>query len=221
MQQIAIIGAGGFAREVADIVDAANALHPTFDLLGYVVDARYGAPGTLVNERPILGDLAWFDGRHRDVLAVCGVGAPQDRRQIVERALARGIRFASLVHPSVIRSRWVTIAEGVVIAAGCILTNNIRIGPHVHLNLDCTVGHDVSFEEYATLAPGVHVSGNVRLEQGCYVGTGANLIEKKTLGAWSVVGAGSTIVTDVPANSTVVGVPGKVVKTREAGWHLS
>jgi acetyltransferase EpsM len=55
---------------------------------------------------------------------------------------------------------------------------------------------------------------------GCYVGTGANIIEKKQLGEWSIIGAGSMIVEDVPANSTVVGVPGKVIKTSEEGWHL-
>jgi acetyltransferase EpsM len=75
-------------------------------------------------------------------------------------------------------------------------------------------------EDFVTLAPGVHVSGNVNLGEGCYVGTGANIIEKIRLGAWSTVGAGSTIVDDVPPNTTVVGCPGKVIKTREQGWHL-
>jgi acetyltransferase-like isoleucine patch superfamily enzyme len=75
-------------------------------------------------------------------------------------------------------------------------------------------------EDFVTMAPGVHVSGNVCLGEGCYVGTGANIIDKKRLGKWSIVGAGSMIISDVPANSTVVGVPAKVIKMREDGWHM-
>jgi len=55
---------------------------------------------------------------------------------------------------------------------------------------------------------------------GCYVGTGANINGKIHIGEWSIIGAGSTIVKDVPPNTTVVGVPGQVIKTREPGWHL-
>ena len=89
----------------------------------------------------------------------------------------------------------------------------------MHLNLDCTIGHDVVMADFVTLAPGVHVSGWVTLEEGCYVGTGANIIERNTIGAWSIVGAGSTIIRDVPKNTTVVGTPGNVIKTREDGWQ--
>jgi UDP-perosamine 4-acetyltransferase len=57
------------------------------------------------------------------------------------------------------------------------------------------------------------------LGEGCYLGVGANIIDKVSIGAWSVVGAGTTIVKDVPENTTVVGVAGKVIKTRPAGWQ--
>ena len=73
--------------------------------------------------------------------------------------------------------------------------------------------------DYATLAPGVHISGNVTLDEGAYVGTGANVIEKRRIGAWSIIGAGAAIVRDVPANTTVVGIPGRVIETRQSGEH--
>jgi serine acetyltransferase len=112
------------------------------------------------------------------------------------------------------------MGEGIVITAGCILTNRIRLANHVHVNLDCTIGHDVILEDYVTLAPGVHVSGKVTFEEGCYIGTGANIVERIRVGAWSIIGAGSTIIRDVPPNTTVIGVPGKVIKQREFGWYL-
>jgi serine acetyltransferase len=114
----------------------------------------------------------------------------------------------------------VSIGLGVVIGAGSILTNQITIGNHVHINLDCTIGHDVIVNDFVTLSPGVHVSGNVVFGPGCYVGTGANILEKLQIAEWSIVGGGCTVTKNVPANSTVVGVPGQVIKTRDAGWHL-
>lgn len=217
---IVILGAGGFAREVLDVVDAINAHQTTYDVKGYIVESAYGVPGQLVNEKPILGDFDWLSGKAQSIVAVCGVGAPELRLRMIKKAAEVNIPFITLIHPSAILTRWVEIGEGTIITAGCILTNQIKIGSHVHLNLDCTVGHDAILDDFVTLAPGVHVSGRVHLGEGCYVGTGANIIERVQLGKWSIVGAGSTIVNDVPPNTTVVGVPGKVIKTRPEGWHL-
>jgi sugar O-acyltransferase (sialic acid O-acetyltransferase NeuD family) len=181
-EKIVIIGAGGFAREVLDIFEACNAAGQDFEVLGYLVDTQYGRPGTLINDRPILGDCDWLIKNGKDVRAVCAVGDPAGRKKLVERAKALGTRFYNIIHPSAIMTKRVSLGQGNVIAAGCILTNNIRIGDHVHINLACTIGHDAVLDQYATLAPGVHVSGCVTLGEGCYIGSGVNIIDRKTVG---------------------------------------
>jgi sugar O-acyltransferase (sialic acid O-acetyltransferase NeuD family) len=220
MKPVVIIGAGGFARETLDVIEAVNQESPQYDMLGYIVDPEYGSPGALINDKPILGGFDWLSLHNYQVSVICGVGPSHYRHRLIRRAEEAGCRFFSVVHPTSQLTRWVEFGQGVVIAAGCILTNRIRIGAHVHLNLACTIGHDVDIANFATLAPGVHVSGNVELGQGCYVGTGANIIEKLKIGEWSIVGAGSTVVKNVPANTTVVGIPAKVIKEHEGGWHL-
>lgn len=220
LQQVVIIGAGGFAREVLDIFDALQEIKPTYDVIGYIVDPQYGIPGTCINDKPILGGFDWLAEHRNYVQAICGVGSPEKRMQLVKRAQELGVTFCTVVHPNVVVTRWVNIGEGTVITAGCILTNQIQIGKHVHINLNCTIGHDVVIENFVALAPGVHISGNVILREGCYIGTGANIAERRDIGAWSIVGAGSTVITDVPKNSTAVGVPNKVIEVRPDGWHL-
>ena len=74
--------------------------------------------------------------------------------------------------------------------------------------------------DFATVSPGTHISGNVTIRTGCNIGTGVNIINRLELGEWSVIGAGSTLIRNVPPNTTVVGVPGKVVTQREDGWYL-
>ncbi len=220
LQKVVIIGTGGFGREVLDVIEAVNLVSPTYEILGFITEPGYHQPGDRINEAPVLGYYDWLEANRAGVKAICGVGAPAVRRRLVRKAEGLGVEFLSLVHPRAVLTRWVTLGSGSIITAGCILTNKIRIGNHVHLNLDCTVGHDAMLEDFVTVSPGVHVSGNVTLEKGCFIGTGANLIEGKTVGEWSVVGAGSVVVKDIPPNVTAVGIPAREIKSKPAGWHL-
>jgi sugar O-acyltransferase (sialic acid O-acetyltransferase NeuD family) len=199
-------------------VDAINAVSPRFDMLGFIVDAQYGRAGDLVNEKPILGDFTWL-ARYSDVWVVCGIGASDLRRRMVLRAAKLGVNFATLVHPEALLTKRISIGAGTVILARSSFSNNVRIGSHVHVSLHCTIGHDAVLDDFASLAPGCHISGNVHVMEGANLGTGANVIEKRTIGRWSIVGAGSTVVKDVPADSTVVGVPAQVIKERPSGWQ--
>lgn len=214
-KQVVLIGAGGGSRDILDILDACGR-----DVLGFVVDPQYAVPDRIVNGRPVLGGFDWLSRHVTSVEAICGVGASQHRFQLIQRANALRAAFCSVIHPSAILTRRTDIGEGSCIGAGCVLTNNIRIGNHVQINIGCTISHDTVLDDFVTLSPGVHVAGNVTLQTGCFVGIGVNIIEKKTIGAWSIVGAGSTITQDVPPNTTVVGVPGRVIKTRPEGWYL-
>lgn len=217
--RLAILGAGGFAREVLDVVEAINAVAPqAFHVEGFVSE-RAADWGQVLNGVPVVGDWAWFDAaRRRDVQVVCGIGNPAVRKRVIGRSAQLGLRYATLVHPRATLTRWVKLGEGSIVTAGVVLTNNIEVGVHVHLNLNVTVGHDAVLGDFCTVAPGVNVSGNVTVGEGCDLGTGAAIIQKLTIGAWSVVGAGAVVNKDLPANCTAVGVPAKVIKTREDGW---
>ena len=86
-------------------------------------------------------------------------------------------------------------------------TSHWATSPQV--NLACTIGHDAVLSEDVTLAPGVNISGNVFVGEGCDLGTGAKVIQGRTLGEWSVIGAGAVVSADLPANCTAVGVPAR------------
>ena len=221
IEKVVIIGTGGFGREVLDVLEAVNQVETRYEILGFITEPGFQNPGELINDKPVLGYYDWLEQNKDQVRAICGVGAPATRLRLIRQAEQMGVQFFSVIHPRAILTRWVKLGTGSIITAGCILTNNITIGEHVHLNLDCTVGHDVVIEDCVTVSPGVHISGNVRLKEGSFIGTGANLIEGKTIGRWAVVGAGSVVVKDVPANSTAVGIPAAVIKTRQPGWHLA
>jgi len=220
--RLVILGAGGFAREVLDVVDAIEAAAPsTFTVVGFVSE-RESDWNRTIHGVPVLGGFEWFERAPREGLhVVCGIGSPPVRKRLVARCEALGLPSATLVHPRAVRTRWVELGPGTVVTAGVVLTNDIRVGRHVHLNLNATVGHDAVLEDFVTIAPGVNVSGNVHVGEGTDLGTGSAVLQNTTIGAWSVVGAGAVVHRNLPANCTAVGVPAKVIKTRPPGWHES
>jgi acetyltransferase-like isoleucine patch superfamily enzyme len=109
-------------------------------------------------------------------------------------------------------SRWVDLGEGTTITYGCSLTIDVKLGQFVFLNRHVTVGHDAEIGAYSNLNPGVVVSGNDTLEEGVDVGTGTVIIQRLRVGAGTVVGAGASVINDLPANITAVGVPAQPIK---------
>jgi sugar O-acyltransferase (sialic acid O-acetyltransferase NeuD family) len=214
VQQVVIIGAGGGSRDLLDIFEACNQVQMTYEILGFIVEAQYATPGTLVNDKPVLGGFDWLGAHRTSVLAICGVGAPNARARLVRQAEVTGISFCSIVHPTAIVTPRVQIGAGTSIGAGCILTNQIQIANHVYVNIGCTISHDCILEDYVTLCPGVHIAGNVTVAEGCFIGMAATIIEQKHIGPWAIVGAGSTIIHDVPPHCTVAGVAAKIIPSK-------
>jgi sugar O-acyltransferase (sialic acid O-acetyltransferase NeuD family) len=210
--RIAVYGGGGFAREVAWLVQSCNVGADLYEVACFVDDDA-AAHGSVLNGIPVMG-LDEARSRFPGARIVGGIGAPRTRQTLMEKAAAAGFGFETIIHPRVERSRWIEIGEGTVICAGNILTTNITLGKHVQINLDCTVGHDVVMGNFATLAPGVHVSGCVRLGTRVYIGTGAAIIngtqkEPLVVGDDAVIGAGACVTKSVPAGQVVVGVPAR------------
>ena len=209
MKDIVIVGAGGFGREVAWLVEEINTASPEWRLLGFLDD---GAKGSTVEGYPILGSIDRVRELGQHVYLTCAIGDPRLRKRLVDKLEESGHRFATLIHPSVLKSKYVAIGEGSTICAGTILTTNISIGRHCLLNLDCKVGHDSTLGDYTSCMPAVNIAGDVIIEQGCYFGLNACVINQKRVGEWSVIGAGAAVVKDIPARSLAVGVPAVPIK---------
>lgn len=212
MKELIIVGASGFGREVAWLVERINKVSPTWDLLGFI-DDNDQIQNTCINGYKVLGktdDIADFP----EAYYVCAVGASKTREKIIDRltAINPDIKFATLVDPSVERSDLIDIGEGTIICAQTIMTVNITIGDHVIINLDCTIGHDAILEDFVTLYPSVNVSGATHIGRDTELGTGMQIIQGKTIGEYAIVGAGAVVVKDIPDKCTAVGSPAKPIK---------
>jgi sugar O-acyltransferase (sialic acid O-acetyltransferase NeuD family) len=212
MRKIAIFGAGGFGREVAQLVCDINNVKQQYDLIGFYDD---GLPiGTRINSWDVLGGVDDLNQQEEPLYMVVAIGDTKIKKNVVRLIINSQIKWATLVHPNAILgdSAFLNIGEGVIITAGCIVTVNINIGDHVILNLSCTVGHDTNIGDYCSFMPTVNISGEVKIEQAVFVGTGAKIINLVEVGENSIIGAGAVVSKDIPPNCTAVGVPAKPIK---------
>jgi len=214
MEQIAVYGGGGFAREVAWLVERLSKITGNHKVVCYI-DDNPTRQGMTLNSLPVVS-LEDAKKEFNQAKVIIGVGSPKTRELLVKKTEFIGFETTTLVDPDSAMSQWVEIGVGTVICAGNILTCNIRLGKYVQINLDCTVGHDVVMDDFVTIAPGVHISGYVHLRKRVYVGTGAVIIngtEEKPLeiGNDVVIGAGACVVKSVESGHTVVGVPAKSI----------
>lgn len=218
MKDLYVIGAGGFGREVAWLIERINSDkrakgdQELWNIKGFI-DDNGEKQGRTEGAYKVVGNCDYLNkvAYDREVYAVCAIGSAKVRKRVIEKLDSR-IHFPAVIDPSVLVSDRVEIGEGTIICAGTILTVDIRIGKHVIINLDCTVGHDTMLHDYVTVYPSVNISGNVAVGECVEMGTGMQIIQGKRIGKRSIVGAGAVVVKDIPENCTAVGSPAKPIK---------
>ncbi len=212
MNDLIIIGASGFGREVAWLVERINKKCKEWNLIGFI-DDNISIQENVINGYRVLGTTNNIKD-YPEAYYVCAIGSSKVRSMIIEKVTQENpnIRFATLIDPTVEMSDLVEIGEGTIICAHTIITVNISIGKHVIINLDCTIGHDAVLKDFVTLYPSVNVSGASNIGKAVEMGTGMQIIQGKSVRDYSVVGAGAVVVRDLPEKCTAVGSPAKVIK---------
>jgi sugar O-acyltransferase (sialic acid O-acetyltransferase NeuD family) len=208
-KQVFIIGAGGFARETFDVyID----LNREEDVLGFL-EENCKKDGEMLNGRPI-HDISYFNSfnKPKNEFLLIGAMGSTKRRRLLTRLENEGFQFDTIIHKSVIKSRWVKIGAGSIITPGVIMTCQVELGRHVIVNLGVRIGHDVTIGNFTTLSPGVEIMGCAALGEQVYVGTNATVIDHVKVGNGAIIAAGAVVTKDVLEMALVAGVPAEVKK---------
>src|SRR5699024_11096422 len=115
-------------------------------------------------------------------------------------------------HPSVEFSSYNKIGRGNVISKGVSLSTNIVIGDFNLIHYNCSIGHDVSMGDYNSIFPLTALSVYVSLENLIRVRKHSAIRHSSTIGNHAVTGASRTVIQHVRENTTVVGIPGRIIK---------
>lgn len=207
MRRLMIVGAGEFGREVFDWVTTSPAFLARHEIgpIEFLDDEDIDTNGRSSVRGAITGHNPTANAEY-----LCAIGNPEIRQKIVTELEATGANFLPFVHDSVRTGNGVSIGAGSIVCPGTILTSDILVGRHVHLNLSCTIGHDVVIEDFVTVSPSCNLTGGVKLERGVFLGTAVTIIPQKTIGRNSRIGAGSVVLKSIRADVTAFGNPCKV-----------
>ena len=210
-QPLVIWGAKGPALIVAEIIR----LRGEYDIVGYLDNLNPDRKNASFGGAKVLGgDEELDDLRNAGVRHI--IFAFQNnpaRLRLAEMVKARGFELATAIHPTA------SIAADARIGAGTVVRAQSAIGPLTLIGENCIIGygamvsHECMIEDGVHLSSGVNVAGCVKIGRATWVGIGATIIDPRSVGCNSLIGAGAVVTADVPDNVVAYGVPAKVVRT--------
>lgn len=208
--RVVIVGAGGHAQVVADILLRMHETSGDIQPIGYL-DDDLQLLGQKFLDLPVLGKIAQLNQIDHDAVIVA-IGDNAIRQRIFEMLGQNGERMATARHPRAVIAPDVQIEPGSMICAGVVVNTGSVVGANAILNTGCTVDHHCRIGSHAHIAPGAHLGGEVVVGNGALVGIGAIVMPRCHIGEYSVIGAGACVTQSVPPGLTVVGVPAKPIQ---------
>lgn len=138
------------------------------------------------------------------------IGDNSIRQKVYNKLAAQNLLPANAIHQSAVIDESATIAaNGVMIAANATINPLVKIGRGVICNTSCSIDHECIIDDFAHIAPGAVLCGNVKVGSKTFIGANAVIRQGITIGSNCMIGAGAVVVKDVADGTTVVGVPAR------------
>lgn len=206
MKKIVVAGAGAHCKVILDmLMDNGD-----YEIVGLIDADR----SRTVFGIPVIGDDSqlqriYDQGIHHGFVAI---GNNVIRKKVQQKMEDIGFHVISLISRHAIVSRFARVEAGTAVMPGAIINADAQIGRGCILNTNCSVDHDCRVGDFCHIAPGCAVSGSTHIGEGVFMGTGSRAIDGVSIGCNTMVGAGATVVSDLPQNCLALGTPAKVKK---------
>ena len=214
-KHLAIIGAGGQAKEIANMVrDINNALiKPNIHVADYTCyDVTFFVDDDYLSHYPEARPLSELD--ILKYVTVVGIGDSKQRSEFVNHKLPPKTVYETLIHPTAIIGTGVDIGEGTVIQANTHITVDSQIGKHCLLNYYSHVSHDCILYDFVTLGPKAGVNGHCVIGDNVYLGASSSVRDRIVITHDVFVGIGGIVVKDIYKEGTYIGNPAKLIKNK-------
>jgi len=207
MNQLIIVGAGGFGREVSHWVTQNPSHGLEYSIKGFL-DDNPKALGNYRNYPPIIGSIKKYKPDAADIF-VCGLGIPAQKMAAITLLLNKGAKFMNLIHPSVVFGGNIKLGSGVVIAPHVTISADIALADFVTVDSNSVLGHDSKIGAWSHVGNLCSLTGGVTLEDGVFIGAHSVILPNITIGENALVGAGSVVTKNVLETLVVFGNPAK------------
>jgi len=195
-----IIGAGGHAKVIIDILLASN------EEIKGLWDENPTIKAVL--NQSVVGNFAAIKASNAQPVIIA-IGNNLIRKKIAEELT---VKFGIAIHPKSAISLSSRLGDGTVVMANASINADVHIGKHVIINTNASIDHDCEIGDFVHLSPQVGLGGNVHVGEGTHVGIGASVKQGIKIGKWATIGAGAVVIRDIPDYAVAVGNPTKVIK---------
>lgn len=208
-KNVVIIGAGGHAKVIADIIDKSKDI-----VIGFLDDNKTKGDIIVKEEQyKVIGridDCRKIQLESPEIEFVIAIGNNKVRKQIAERY--ENLKFYTAIHPSSQIALDVEIGEGTVVMANTSINTSVKIGKHCIINTGTIIEHDNILKDYVHISPNATLCGTVKVGALTHIGAGATIKNNTNICSNCVVGCGAVVVKDINEEGTYVGVPTKKIK---------
>ena len=212
MEKVILIGGGGHARQVIEIIKACGDYH----IVG-ITDNDPLKRKRLIDGVPVVGNdevLHYYfkKGVRQAFISLGSVDDTKARINLYKMLIEIGFELINVIHASALVSASVTLGTGNAIMPGSIINAHTTLGSNCIINTGAIVEHDCSIEDHVHIATGAKVAGGVTIQEGSHIGLGALIKQGITIGKYAIVGAGALVLDDVPDKVVCGGIPAKILK---------
>ena len=203
MKNIAILGASGHGKVVAEIAEFSGYKKIVFfdvneDKSDFECWTIQGDTNDLISK------LSVFDA------CFVAIGDNKVRMEKINLLLSNNANIISLIHSHASVSKYSKIQQGSVVMAGAVINPFASIGIACIINTNSTVEHDCSIGDGVHISPNVAIAGGVSIGYESWIGIGSSVKQNVTIGSHVTLGMGSVLLEDLPNNINAFGVPAKV-----------
>ena len=205
MKKVIILGAGGHAKVIADIIEKSGD-----EVIGFLDDNVDIQGKVIFDGRKVIGKINDVIN-YKDDYVVIGIGNNKIRKMFAEKYPS--LNWYTAIHPNAVIGKEVKIGKGTVVMSGVIINPGTFVGNHVIINTSSSVDHDNIIGDYVHISPGSHLAGTVTVGEGTWICSGVTVINNIMINKNNIIGAGSVVIHDIDnENGTYVGVPVKILK---------
>ena len=206
--KLLLIGGGGHCRSVLDSVLSMN----LYDKIGIIDSSDCSCLDIPVigtdEDIPVLKRDGWTDA----FITVGSIGNTKIRRHLSENLMALGLNIPTIIDPTAIVARGISIGVGVFIGKKAIVNTNSIIGKYSIVNTGAVIEHDCQIGDFSHISPGAILCGGVKIGDDTHIGAGSVIKQQIVIGNNSLIGAGSVVVENINDGKTAYGNPCRVVR---------
>ena len=206
MKRLAILGASGHGRVLADIAECCGWKNIVFFDDSFPKKVKSEGWPIVGNIQVFLSSMNDYDG------CIVAIGDNATRLDKAKLLISSGASIISLVHPSAVVSKYSSIELGSVVMANAVINSFSKIGLACIVNTSATIDHDCELMDAVHVSPGANLAGSVKVSECSWIGLGASINQSITIGKNVIIGSGSVVINNIPNNVLAVGTPSKIIK---------